>query len=188
MVLTPRIVAEGIQHCIANARRYILAAKKLADGDMQTAYLLLMYASEEMGKVPLLATALYHTAPEHEWKKWLQRFKDHEEKFWFSKDLDDFAERRLGSNSNKTDETKAQAKLDVAYVWFDGAHFKLPKRVTAKGLNALREDCYNRLSFLVNTHVSVEADEKKIAAGYEKLKDMSDDEVKELGKKFSQNN
>ncbi len=174
--------AKGMHLCIQNAERYIQSAKELKSRDRQTSYLLFLYALEEMGKVPMIFNALFHSDTKIKWLKWQRRYKDHAEKFWFSKDLEDFDEKRLAKKENVADTKMANKKLDVSYVEFDG-EFQAPQEVSEAELAKVESDCERRIGFLKRNHKSVEEDEKRILDDYEKLKGMTEEQLRELAKK-----
>ncbi len=172
-------IAKGIHHSIKNAERYVQSAKELKTKDKQAAYLLFLYALEEMGKVPLIWNALFHTETKSEWLKWQRRFKDHAEKFWFSRDLEDFDERKLSNKENKAETKMAAKKLDVSYVSFDG-EFQPPEDVGEEELAKIELNCERRIAFLKRNHKSIEEDEKRIVEGYKKMKGLTQEELKEM--------
>lgn len=180
----PVSIAEGIHYCIANAERYFKSARLLKSRDRQTSYLLCLYALEEMGKIPLIWNILFYSDSEIKWMRWKKRFKNHEEKFWFSKDLDDFAKGNLAGKNNSKDLNMASEKLDVAYVNLNGTRFKPPKNITEGDIDAIQDLCKNRLLFLHKNHQSVPEDEKIVAEGYARLEGLSREHLEKMAEEF----
>lgn len=187
-LLKPIDFGEGIQQCIKNAERYINSGKTLKATDRQTAYLLFMYALEEMGKVPLIFNGLFYSATKTKWQKWLRKFKDHGEKFWYSKDLDDFSEGKLADKQNAVEIKMASKKLEVAYVDLIDNEFKPPADVTEEDMIKIESDCEKRISLLKRNHLSAESDAKLMEEGYERLKDMTEDQLREVAEKIVEEN
>lgn len=170
--VTPRKVAEGIQLCIANAERYLSSADVLSSKDKQGSYLLFLYALEEMGKVVLVSNALFYETDE-QWSKWKAKFKDHAQKMWYSRDLDDIARGDTAKQENVSDKAKAKKKLEVAYVDLVNDSFVPPQAVSDEDLQSIRLVASSRLTFLKGNHPSVEYDEARFTAWYPRLRNAS---------------
>lgn len=81
--LTVEQVAEGIDRCVENASNLLEEATLLSKhGRHARAFSLTVLAEEEMGKIPILAKAIWFK-PENnvQWRKLWRRFRTHEAKY-----------------------------------------------------------------------------------------------------------
>ncbi len=181
-------IALGIHKCIDNAERYIIAGELLMKRDKQSSYLLFLYALEELGKVVMISTFVFYAHSEIKLEEWKKRFRDHSEKFWFSKELDSFMEGNLPSLSDKAARSIAKKKLLVAYVDFDGKDFISPKMINEKELDEVDRSCRQRLTFVKSIHSSVEKDARIIEKKFAELNGLSLNELLDLMKEKMKNN
>ncbi len=185
MIINEKGIALGIHLCISNAERFLFSAKILAENNRrQDACLLSLYALEEMGKVPLVANLPFYFDQRETLSAWKKRFRDHEEKFHFSKDIDDFTLGRLPEEGNKIDRKKGKEKQDISYVNFQGNVLVPPADVDDKDLKELMKVASQRLSFLEQNHPSVESDELRLIETIPKLKGLTSDQLKETWEKL----
>lgn len=182
-VPTHRAIAEGIHYAIKNADRFFQSAQVLLESKFfQDSYLLSLYALEEMGKIIVISNCLYYSTNSIQWELWLKKFRDHEQKFWFSKDLEDLSNKVIPLNKNKREKKNAILKQAVSYVNFKGDKFYAPDVISEEDAISMLETVKNRLKILKKNHPSVEHDEKGIGI-YEELNKLSPKELMEKVKK-----
>jgi AbiV family abortive infection protein len=174
--------AQAIIDCIDNAEDFLSAADVLHDHSKpRQAYLLTLYGMEELGKVPLVANAMfYSTAAEH--KRWRRRFLNHQEKFQFSDELEDLARGIVPDQSPVTDH--AETRTAIAYVGISNDEFVAPKTVSSEEAAELLLQARKRLALLRTRHPSLVVVRLQLAKakgleglGPEKLKAMLDTET-----------
>lgn len=181
---TNKKIAEGIHYCIKNAERFLVSASLLLKNDrFQDSYLLTLYSLEEMGKVILIWNVPFHVETKEKFNKWKKRFKNHEEKFWFSKDLDDAMEQRIPAESNKKEKQKVYIKQGIAYVDMKEDFFVAPKEISKELAAEVLAIAEKRLSFLRERHPSIEHSEERIFEACKKFKNLSLKELRALRSK-----
>lgn len=173
-----KAVAEGIHKCIKNAEEFYEAARCLLRlSKERESYLLNLYAMEEIGKILLLFNLQFHTDSDEHYKLWQQRFKDHEEKFQFSDDFEDFMKGRYPLHAHK--QEGADRRKKIAYVENEGNHFRAPDQVSLTDAKKLDKEVARRLAFLKEKHRSVESDIDSLKRA-EPLKGLTKEELKKL--------
>jgi AbiV family abortive infection protein len=182
--ITAKKAALGIQLAINNAESYIKASEVLINNKhYRKGYLLLLYALEEEGRVVLIWNSPFHTETDKTWRKWLKRFRNHNEKFWFSKDLDNFAAGKLAFKSNKKIGARfTEKRLNIAYVEFHEDKFISPKSIGKLDVNKLFIMAQKRLKYLKQNHPSVVSDTKNINSAIKELKGLTMQQMKKLFK------
>jgi len=179
-IISDKFLAEGIHFCIKNSEIFLDTAKTLLkQGYYRESYLLILYSLEEMGKIMMIGNYLFYTDSSERMTLWKKRFRDHGEKFWFSRDLDDIFNKIIPSEKNKDEEKKTILKQNIAYVDFKKNKFVYPNKVTEKETRELINKANKRISSLKDNHPSIEEDEKNIRENFEELKNMSFDDLKE---------
>jgi AbiV family abortive infection protein len=181
--LSPRVLAEGVHKCIENATLYISSAEILhKSSHNQHAYLMCLFAMEEMGKVPIIFNAPKYARSERGWRLWRKKFTDHGEKFWHNKDLEDIEAGIMPMHKNKSERKKEILKQDVAYVDFRGGLFDLPRKVSNDDVREVLETAKRRLEQLRGRHPSIEVDQERFEST-DWINDLSVDELKALARK-----
>lgn len=172
-------IALGVKSVINNAEKFLNAAKIIFKINPRISYLLILYSFEEMGKVPLIMNLLFYTDTKAKWRKWQERFKDHEEKFQFSEDIDDFMKNKIPNHNHEINH--ALIKQEISYVAFVGNEFKAPKQISQKELKTEYQKARNRLQYLKKRHSKLESIKRELK-GLEKQKGLSYEDWKKLYK------
>lgn len=183
--ITPKKAALGIRLTIKNAKRYIKASKILIGKKAyREAFLLLLYAFEEEGRIVLIWNSPFHADSEKLWQRWLKRFRNHDEKFQFSKDLDNFAAGKLAFKSNKKLAARfTKKRVDIAYIDFYNDGFISPKNINKRDVDKMLIVAQKRLLYLKRNHPSLAYDIKNITSGLKELKGRTVEEIKEMFEK-----
>lgn len=180
--VTSRKAALGIQISIKNAKNFIKVSEILIGKKCyREAYLLLLYALEEEGRVVLIWNSPFHSATEKSWQKYLLRFRSHDEKFWFSGDLDSFAAGKQAFKSNKKKAALfSKRKQRYAYVDFYENGFRSPKKVSRQEVGRILATAQKRLSYLKQNHPSAVSDEKNIESALKRLKGLTRQQIEAM--------
>jgi len=132
-------VAEGIELCVENASDLLEEATLLyKNGRYARAFSLIVLAEEEMGKIPIIARAIWFKAGDKaERKKFWKRFRSHEEKYSDALGLDFLflPEKELEDaiKEMKTIPPIANEFKQLGfYVDYVNGHFTIPKALFKK--------------------------------------------------------
>ncbi len=152
-----RKAGEAVITCISNARKFLEAAKILIDSEsFREAYLLTLYAGEEIGKVVLIINYPCYTESEERIKSWKKRFLDHAEKFWFLRNIDEIEQGLIPTDVHEDDKKHKDTRLEICYVDYRQENFVNPREVTKEETVTLYRKIEEKLQNMEERHPTVE--------------------------------
>lgn len=178
---SPRDIAEGIQMCIKNAEDFIESAFILfRKNKFRQSYILNSFAQEELGKILSIWNSMYYSDDKTKWASWKRRFYDHNDKIWFSKDVNDLMMKKLPENINsQIAKQDFEKRKKIIYVDIKDLKFIFPEDVQAEDVGKGIKDTKQKLLYHKKIHSSVEIDIKNIKNQFLNLSGKSYQELKQ---------
>lgn len=158
-----RKAAEAVLLCINNAKNFLNAAKSLLDRkNFREAYLLGIYAGEEIGRVPLIFNYPVYSKNPTLLKDWKNRYNNHVEKLSFLRNLGRTHRKIMPTDIQPEDYQSKNHRLEIAYVSYTNSNFIPPKPVSENQVQEFIKSLDDTLLNLERRHTSVESVEDEI--------------------------
>lgn len=149
--------------CIENVGEFLDSADTLIkQGHYREAFLLTMYAAEEIGKVVLIYNYPIYSESGVRLRKWKNRFLDHTEKFWFLRNIDEMERGYVPTDRKEEDGVLKNRRLEICYVDFRDDEFTFPKVVTENEVEEYFQQINEKYKNMKERHPSIEFVEKQL--------------------------